>query len=445
MGIADFVKSKLQLAPNWLTLPLLLLNHTGDRVYGNRCRKFKRDIPTLDPERQLVEIANYAINHVPYYKKRYGAIEIKNVNDFKSTFGFLDKAEVIRHFDEFISDEASTIPHVTLSTSGTSGKPLKILMPADRYVTEMAFLGRILEHSGWDYGVKLTIRKKQLPKGKEFIVNPVTKDVIFDGYRTDRQYLEKMARVARRYGASTLYGFPSTITQILHLFKDYGIDVSFLRRAILTSEAVTPYHYSFIEDHMGLKIVTFYGHTEKLILMEQLDRHTFTIEPGYGFTEIIGEDDNHVSPGEEGELVGTTFYNRVMPLLRYRTGDYATLGEKTVTIDSIVKPTVTDISGRREKSIIYRHDGSYTTANAFEIHDEREMSYEAIQYVQEKRGYLKVLVVKGADYNQADEQYMLTHYGHAMLGEEYVSIEYVDRLITQPNGKTLTVINKTID
>ena len=444
MGLADFVKNKLQLAPNWLTLPLLLLNQAGDRVYGNRCRRFKHDIPTLDPARQLIDIANYAINHVPYYKKRYGNITIKTVDDFKSTFGFLDKTEVIKHFDEFISDEAATIPHVTLSTSGTSGKPLKILMPADRYVTEMAFLGRILERSGWDYGIKIAIRKKQLPKGKDFIVNPVTKEIIFDGYRTEKTYLEKMARVARRYGADTLYGFPSTITQLLHLFKDYGTDISFLRRAILTSEAVTPCHYSFIEDQMGLKIVTFYGHTEKLILMEQLDRSTFAIEPGYGFTEIINENGHPAAPGEEGELVGTTFYNRVMPLLRYRTDDYATLTGVTVTIDTIVKPTVTDISGRREKSIIYRHDGSYTTANAFEIHDEREMSYEAIQYVQDKRGHLRVLVIKGADYNPADEQYMLTHYGHAMLGREYVSIEYVDRLITQPNGKALTVINNTI-
>lgn len=444
MGIADFVKNKLQLAPNWLTLPLLSLNNLGDRVYGSRTRDFKRAIPSIDPERRLLDIVNYAIKHVPYYRERYSGLKINTVEDFREKIGFIDKAEVVDNFADFISDQASAIPHVALSTSGTSGKPLKMLMPSDRYVTEMAFLGKILEHSGWDYGIKVAIRKRQLPNGKDFIVNPVTKEIIFDGYRTDRKYLTRMIDVMKRHGADTLYGFPSTITQILHLFTRYGLDTDFIKRAILTSEAVSPSHFHFIEDKLGIKIVTFYGHTEKLILMEQLDRHTLAIEPGYGFAEIIGADNNPVKPGEEGELVGTTFYNRVMPLIRYRTGDYATPTGKTIDIDGITKPTVSSISGRREKSIIYRHDGSYTTANAFEIHDEREMSFEAIQYIQEKRGYLKVLVVKGAHYNPGDEEYMSRHYGHAMLGREYVTIEYVDKLITQPNGKTLTVINTTL-
>lgn len=445
MGLADFVKNKLQLAPNWITIPLLRLNHMGDRIYGSRMLEFKRNIPQIDPEQKLVDMANYAIAHVPYYRDRYSGHKITSTADFQRTFKFIDKEEVVAHFDEFISDEIDTIPHVTLSTSGTSGKPLRMLMNADRYVTEMAFNTRMLDRDGWDYGVRASIRKKQLAKGKDFIVNPATKELIFDGYRTDREYLAKMLETMRRNGCVTLYGFPSNILQILHRMRDYGLDTTFIRRAILTSEAVTPAHYQFIEDEMGIKILTFYGHTEKLILIELLDRHTFTIEPGYGFAEIIGEDDMPVTlPGEEGELVGSTFYNRAMPLLRYRTGDYATFTGKYVAVDGIDKPTVGSISGRREKSIIYRHDGSYTTANAFEIHDERAMSFEAVQYLQERRGYLVVLVVKGSHFNPDDEAFMRRHYGYAMLGEEYVEIRYVDSLIVQPNGKTLTVVNRTI-
>lgn len=444
MGLADFVKNKLQLAPNWITLPLLHLNNFGDRVYGKRTREFKQNIPNIDPEQKLLDMVNYAIKHVPYYRKRYDGLSIHTVEEFRSQIGFIDKKEVCDNFNDFISDEADTIPHVLLSTSGTSGKPLKMLMPSDRYVTEMAFIGRILEHSGWQYGTKAAIRRKQLPRGKDFIVNPVTKEIIFDGYRTDREYLTKMAHVLKRHGVDTLYGYTSTINQLLHLFIKNGIDASFFRRAILTSEAILPSHYSFIEDELGIKIVTFYGHTEKLILMEQLDRNTLAIEPGYGFTEIIGDNGQPINGGEEGELVGTTFYNRVMPLIRYRTGDYVTLSGKTATIDGISKPTATKLTGRRENSIIYRHDESHTTAAAFEIHDERQMSFEAIQYVQERRGHLKVLVVKGNHFNPEDEEFMLSHYGHAMLGRQYVTIEYVDNLIVQPNGKTLTVINKTI-
>ncbi len=444
MGLADFVKNKIQSAPNWMTLPLLHINKFGDKVYGKRTIDFKRNIPNLDPDRMLIEMANYAIAHVPYYRKRYQGLRIQTVSDFTSNISFIDKEEVVKYFNEFVSDDAEKIPHVTLSTSGTSGRPLKMLMPSDRYVTEMAFVGRILEHSGWKYGIKASIRKKRLPINRDYMVNPVTKEIIFDGYRTDDRYLAKMLKVIKKNNVDTLYGYPSTISQLLHIFKDHGTDLGFIKRVILTSEAVTQNHYSFIEDELGIKIATFYGHTEKLILLEQINRDILAIEPAYGFTEIIGPDGKPANPGQEGELVGTTLYNRVMPLLRYRTGDYAVPTGEVMTIDGIDKPTVKAISGRREKSIIYRHDGSYTTANAFEIHDERKMSYEAIQYVQETRGYLKVLVVKGKDFNPDDEQFMIDHYGYAMSGRQYVKIEYVDKLISQPNGKTLTVINNTI-
>lgn len=444
MGLADFVKNKIQSAPNWMTLPLLHLNHFGDKVYGKRTIDFKHNIPDLDPDKMLIEMANYAIAHVPYYNKRYSGLKIRTVEDFTSNISFIDKKEVVEHFDEFISDEADNIPHVTLATSGTSGKPLHILMPSDRYVTEMAFIGRILEHTGWEYGTKASIRRKRLPTSRDYMVNPVTKEIIFDGYRTDIKYLEKMLKVIKKNNVDTLYGYPSTIAQILHLLKDNGMDISFIKRAILTSEPVTRMDYSFIKDELGIKIATYYGHTEKLILLEQIDRNKFAIEPGYGFTEIIGQDNKQVKPGEAGELVGTTFYNRVMPLLRYRTGDYAVPTGETAMIDGIMKPIVGEISGRREKSIIYRIDGSHTTAAAFEIHDEHKMTFEAIQYIQEKRGYLKVLVVKGKNFNPDDEKFMLDHYGYAMLGRQYVELEFVDKLVTMPNGKTLTVINHTI-
>lgn len=445
MGLADFVKNKLQLAPNSITLPLMHLNRLGARVYGSKMLAFRDRLTTIDPEQKLVDMANYAIAHVPYYRKRYSGKAIRTADDFRNTFTLIDKQTVIDNFQDFISDEIGNIPHVSLFTSGTSGQPFEMVMNADRYVTEMAFNTRMLERNGWDYGIRASIRRKRLPEGRSFIVNPATKEIIFDGYRTDQPYIVMMERTLRRHGVKALYGYPSTIVQVLHCFKEYGLDTSFLQFAILSSEAVPKNIYRFIEDELGIKIVTFYGHTEKLIFIEQLDRDRMVIDPAYGYTELIGDDGKPATvPGEQGELVGSTFYNHAMPLLRYRTGDYAVFTGKVLHLDGMDKPLIDGVQGRREKSIIYRIDGTYATATAFEIHDEHHMTFEAVQYVQECRGYLIVLVIKGKNFNPDDEKFMLDHYGHAMRGKEFVEIRYVDRLITQPNGKTLTVVNKTL-
>lgn len=436
MRLADFIKDKLQEAPNWMMLPLLHINRFGDRVYGGRMRKFRESIPTIDPERKLVDMANYAIEHVPYYRKLYGGTHIASAEHFRRTFGFIDKDTVRANYHDFISDEADRLPHVALRTSGTSGKPMQFLIPADRYVTEMAFVTRVWKHAGFNFGIKAAVRKKQMPAGRDYMVNPVTREIIFDGNRTDEHYIRLIHRVMKRHHIHTLYCYPSTGMQLLKLFMKYGLDTSFIKYALLTSEAVPADIYRFIHDKLGITIATFYGHTEKLIFIEQLDgTPRFAIEPAYGYTEIIGDDGQ---PAQEGELVGSTFYNRVMPLLRYRTGDYARLsGGK----DQEGRQILDQITGRREQLDIVRHDGTTINTILLEIHDEFPLHIDGHQFVQTRPGHLEVRIIKGDDFTHADEEYMYTHYGHCMLGREYVHIIYVDALECTPSGKAPQLIS----
>lgn len=83
MGIADFLKDRISSAPNWLTEPLLHLNRLGPLAFGPAMLRFKKTIPTIDPEKKLVEMANYAIKHVPYYRKRYKGLTINSANEFE--------------------------------------------------------------------------------------------------------------------------------------------------------------------------------------------------------------------------------------------------------------------------------------------------------------------------------------------------------------------------
>lgn len=441
MRLADFVKNRLQEAPNGLMLPLLHMNRLGDLVYGPRMRRFRNEIAHIDPEKKIVEMANYAIEHVPYYRKRYGGQSVESLDDFKRIFGFIDKDTVREHYEDFISDEAAKLPHVSLRTSGTSGKPMQFLMPADRYVTEMAFLTRMWGRYGFHSGVRASMRRKKLPEGREYMVNPATREIIFDGFRSDDDYMRMMHRVMRRNGVRTVYGYPSAVIKTMRRFQKLGLDTGFLKLAILTSESVPAQSYRYLHDTLGLSVATHYGHTEKLIFIDQLDgKPTFAIEPGYGLCEIIGE--NGVE-SMEGELVGSTFYNRVMPLLRYRTGDYARKSGETRRIDGVDKVILDRVEGRREQTSVVRIDGTVLNISSVEIHDEYPLHAEGVQFVQTEAGRLTVRVIPGEGYSrEGDEEFMLDYYGHAMLGRENVTIEQVEALEYLPNGKAPVLISK---
>lgn len=439
MGLADFVKNRLQEAPNWLMLPLLHLNRMGDRIYGNAMLRFRRSIPSIDPEQKIVEMANYAIAHVPYYRDRYKGKRIASLADFKATFGFIDKETVMASPEAFTSDEADRLPHVRLRTSGTSGKPAEFLLRANRYVTEMAFLTRMWNRHGLNGGIRASVRRKQLPEGRDYMVNPATREIIFDGFRSDDPYMRTMQRVMKRNGVRTLYGYPSTIIKTLRQWRKIGLDTSFIRLAILTSEGVTPSNYSFIHDTLGIDIATHYGHTEKLIFIDQIDgKPTFAVEPSYGLCEIIDENGRETL---EGELVGSTYYNKVMPLLRYRTGDYARATGEIRDFNGEKKPILDRITGRHDKTTIVRSDGSLMNISTMDFHDEYHLHAEGTQFVQHEPGKLIVRVIPSDGYTlDGDEAFITDYYGRLMLGRENVAVEHVEALEFLPNGKAPVLI-----
>ena len=447
MGLADRIKNDLPKAPHILTLPLLTFNHFGDRIYGQAMRRFKASIPSLDPERMIVDMANYAIEHVPYYRDKYKGLRIESAEQFRKEFDFIDKNTIRSAPEKFISDTPGK--YITVSTSGSTGTPLKMLMPANRYVTEMAFVTRAWEMQGWTYGRRASIRMERMPEGRKFHINPVTKEFIFDGVERSDDYVRMIHRTMRRHNVRDIYAYSMSAFQILKQMQALGLDLSFLRNLILTSEAVSELQYRFLHEELGLNIICHYGHTEKLVCARSLTGYDhYMVEPAYGYTELI--DFSGAVPadasaeGGYGEIVGSTLYNRAMPLLRYRTADSALSGGIKKDIDGIDKLLLTRIDGRSDKGIFYRHDGSVISEPAMIFHGEILSHIDGLQYVQDKRGYLRCIIRPNALFNDKDMDELRHKLSTAMLGHEYYTIETHGNFIIQPNGKFLLTVNNTL-
>jgi phenylacetate-CoA ligase len=106
---------------------------------------------------------------------------------------------------------------------------------------------------------------------------------------------------------------------------NYGI-----RKAVCIGEPVRENNFSLncagrlVEKNWGAKVFSTYGVTE---LAASLCECEFGLgghlHPELLFLEVLDEAGNHVPDGEVGELTATTFGVEAMPLIRYRTGDFA--------------------------------------------------------------------------------------------------------------------------
>ena len=441
MGIADFIKTKLPYWPNWFNYFLLRLNVLGGLVYGRTYNMILMSIDKGDPEKKLLDIVNFAICNVPYYRKKYGTLQIHSLSDFEQKIGFIDKEEVMAHWDDFLVDNIDWTKAHTGTTGGTSGKPLKLVEPLNRYAHSLAFTHKQWMWFGWRYDARGVFRNHHISKDRDYIISPILKEIIFDPFRMDAPYASRCWKALKKYHIRFVHAYPSSFYQFCKLCVQQGLKLDFIRVAFLASEGVTEEQRVFF-DEIGIAIYSFYGHSEKLILAgNSPESALYYIEENYGYCELVDNEGRVIKDnGVTGEMVGTTFCNKLFPLIRYKTGDYSRYAHCTNTKYGV--RCLDGVQGRWDRSLIYKADGTYVNTATLNLHSHLYSHIDGLQYIQEEVGRLIVCIIKNERYTSADEQAILTHYVKAMGSKDAVEIRYVDKLIFQTNGKFLQLVSK---
>ena len=109
--------------------------------------------------------------------------------------------------------------------------------------------------------------------------------------------------------------------------------------------------------------------------------------------------------GQIGEIVGTSFDNPAMPLVRYRTGDFAVKGPVSCKCGRN-HFLLGEIQGRRQEVIVAK-DGSKIPLGPviFGIHEKFWTAISQLQFVQQEKGKL-TLKVKGSTFKEKEAKIM---------------------------------------
>ena len=258
------------------------------------------------------KVFEYAREKFPCYRELYanaGVLDLKieSFADIKKV-PRIDKAWTRQHFGEFKGA-------YRLNTGGSSGEPTAFWMDKECWAREWAHMHTIWEKLGYKYtDLKLAIRGKNLGN-RPFVYNPVHNEYIINTYLSVKDYADKLKELFEKREPKWFHGYPSSIYQfILECESAFGVDgtrqlFKGVVGLLLSSEYPHPYIVRKFESY-GLKWISWYGHSEMAVLAwadEQMVYHPFVT---YGLAEI-----------EDGHLLGTSYHNFDMPLIRYDTGD----------------------------------------------------------------------------------------------------------------------------
>lgn len=399
--------------------------------------QYNRDIPKELLNKHLLGIVNYSIKNIKYYAKRYS--NVNSLDDFQK-LEFIDKDVVNQNLDELINVKRKNFGD-WVTTGGTSGKPLNLILPKSRFIQEYATMFTMWQRAGWDFHRTAVIRNHKL--SGNFKIDKLKNQLIFDGFRLNDDYFSYIYRTIKEYKIQFIHAYPSSAFDFCRFLKRYKKDTSFITAILGGSENVFSHQIDLIENELDIRFYNWYGHSEKLLLGGYCEyTKYYHIEPYYGYFELIDENGKPINkPGKRGEIVGTTLHNKIMPLIRYRTGDYAEYVSDKCDKCGRHVPLIKNIQGRWNGLKIYNSDGTYVSTTALNLHSNLYTYIDGIQYIQNKKGHLDILIIPSNGFNRRIEEMFYNFFSSKFKKGTIIKIIKVDRLKRKSNGKFVQLLS----
>lgn len=286
---------------------------------------------------RLADIAEFAGEKVPYYQdlfRTHGFNPAKLRDDarYLQDLPYLTKDIVREQGRRLLSQDLEGIRHHNMKTGGSTGLSAHFIYDqeaADYSAAVTLFaresVGKKKHRSELHFACRFpdatTSNKWTREDWKCLAMN--RSNIFFD--RLDAKGLDEMWKTLVERQPYLIHGHPSTIHALAaHIQLDRGWGKAF---EIFESsgELLEPHQRKLISEVLRCKVIDRYGLAELGVMAYQLggERAGLQVLDSEGWPESLALED-----GLDHELVFTGFRNKLMPLLRYRTGDLAQVIEE---------------------------------------------------------------------------------------------------------------------
>lgn len=352
-------------------------------------------------------IAELAAKHIPYYRDKWKKISWRNVGSKADLhlLPILEKQSIRQKEHDFIADNLNPRSLWVEKTSGTTGTSLRIYWPIEVVQKLWAIDEVMIRHVA---GVSQEIPRAMMggrPIVKGDINNPPYwrynhqwKQLYFSSYHVSKRTAHDYVGALRKYGSQWITGYGSAIAALAEFALEAGIEPYHVRSVIVSGDTLLHGMRQSIEKFFQCKCFDQYGQCEGVAMAMECPYHRMHITPLVGIIEILREDRSLCNRGEVGEIIATGLLNDAMPLIRYRTGDYAAWAEEQDCPCGNPNPIITNLEGRVDDYLITsdgRRIGRLSTAM------KRTPTIHSAQIVQDRPGHAYLLVRPGEGYRSS--------------------------------------------
>lgn len=384
-------------------------------------------------ERVFLRIFRKAYNCSVFYHKFYTDAgiridDIKTLDDIKK-LPILTKEMVRKHADEMIV--APKWKLISNHTSGTTGTPLKVYEDWPSIWREQAYFYCYRKRCGFTYGQPLVSLRGNLEKKDLYLKVHISNTLYLSSYnineRTAGIYYEQIIR----HKPVAIEGYPSSLYSLALLLRDKKLQLH-IPVAFTSSESLLDYQRSLIEKQFDTNIYDHYGTTERTIrLSETINHNGYYEDPGYSINEYT----------EDGEIT-TSLINESFPMIRYKGYDVMDIEKLDGDEKQVI---VKKIEGRKSSVLIGKDGTQYSSALLTRVFKSMT-TIDNAQFIQEKAGQVKLNVVVGNSFTDADMERLRNLVSEQLGGNNFdieISKVKAKDLIYTSQGKFNYVISLT--
>lgn len=368
MGIIKTIVQKQPKLIKNLYYNIVPFRYRYDKLFGETY-DFLKNVDTWGFDRtkeyQFIELKNlliYCYNHVPFYKKLFSEYEFNpKIQSFEdmNKLPYLTKDIIQNNFNELISTNYFG-KKILFKTSGSTGKRLEFYGENSMYKKEAAYILHSFEshnaelYNNWS----IWIRRHSPKDDSDLIVKDYElKRIYMSPFHLNDVTIYNYVNIINNSKSTTIVTYPSTAYWLSCLLEKHNLKLYNIKSIHGASEQCLDIWGKKIKDIFGFDLKMHYGQVEKVSFLYQSSISNFYHESlTYSYTEY--DDDNII--------VGTSFMNRVMPLIRYKTNDVVTLlktQDKSLSSPIMVEK----IDGRVDDMIISENGTKIPSVNFYTV------------------------------------------------------------------------------
>ncbi|MCX6019790.1 MAG: phenylacetate--CoA ligase family protein [Chloroflexi bacterium] len=275
------------------------------------------------------------------------------------------------------------------TTGGSTGIPFGFYRDADSFAKELASKAHQYERIGWKEGDRqIVFRGLPIDNADHMVFVPEFNELRCSSYHLVPEQMEIYRQAAWDYRPDWIRTYPSAGYLLAQWVLESGRAFPPIKGILCASENL----YDFQKQAMrkafpGARVFSHYGHYELAVLAGFCEHNDlYHVLPQYGYAELIDADGNAVTtPGQMGEIVGTSFLMHATPFVRYRTRDYAVLKGWGCSDCGRSYQTWERIEGRLQEFILTA-GGRMISMTAINYHDDIFDHIRQFQFYQKEVG-----------------------------------------------------------